>query len=387
MNSTLVKLESKIKEAFANQQLLKMRITKARQEDAAVKEIVIRPVQLKKGLQLQFVYKEAHRDVTKNYPIDAACEGITSHMKADFKFLSVVTIDKIYQYDASKDRLSSTNNTQSKKPQFDHDKQKKKTVDSNAIFLKELGVTSTKGKVKADKQAKFRQINRYIEILAPILEAIELPENFSVVDMGSGKGYLTFALYEHILNSGHKAKVKGIELRAKLVEQCNTIAQACNYDGLSFMTGEISATESEKMDLLIALHACDTATDDAIISGINNEAKLIVCSPCCHKQVRKDMNTSGILGSITQYGILKERQAELLTDTIRVLMLNYYGYKTKVIEFVSSEHTPKNLLLVGVKDGHKPDPQILESIDELKSQFGLKQHYLEKILINSGDKK
>jgi len=387
VNSNLSKLESQIKEAFAEEQLRKLRITKARQQDVSVKEIVIRPVQLKKGLQLQFVYKEAHRDITKNYPIDAAWEGIALHMKADFKFLSAVTIDKVYQYDAIKDRLSSTKNAQSKKPQFDHDKQKRKAIDSSAIFLKELGVTSTNGKVKADKQAKFRQINRYIEIMAPIMEAIDLPKNFTVVDMGSGKGYLTFALYQHLLNLGLKAKVKGIELRSKLVEQCNAVAQACNYDDLSFTTGEISSARSEKMDLLIALHACDTATDDAIIAGVKNQAQLIVCSPCCHKQVRKDMNTTGSLGSITQYGILKERQAELLTDTIRVLLLNYCGYKTKVIEFVSSEHTPKNLLLIGMKDGRKADPLILETVAELKSQFGLQQHYLEKLLIKREDKK
>jgi len=379
-NTTLSKLEKIIRDSFSAEQLIKMRITKPKDPDNPINEIVIRPVQLKKGSQLQFVYKESTRDITKNYSIHLAWQGIAAHMTENYKFLSVVTMDRIFQYDALKDRLATAKNKQAKKPQLDHDNIKSVKIKPDAAFLSLLGITSANGKVKSDKQAKFKQINRYIAILSPLLESLALPEVFKVVDMGSGKGYLTFALYQHLVSKGLSPIIKGIELRPKLVKQSNKIAEECGYSKLSFQTGEILAAASEEMDILIALHACDTATDDAIIAGVKNKAQLIVCSPCCHQQVRKDMMTTGIMQSITSYGILLERQAEILADTIRVLIMNYCGYKTKVIEYVSATHTPKNLLLVGIQDGREPDSKILERIEELKNLFGLKSHYLEKLI-------
>lgn len=380
MSSKRSKIKQIVLDNFEQNKLQKIRLTQPKGDEQPVKEIIIRPVILNSGHRLQFVLKEATRDITKNYTINESLRHIESHLQNDFKNLSAVTTTHVFQYDSVRERLMSSANQQKTDTNFNHDKEKSHPISAIRPYLKALGVTSESGKVKSNKQAKYKQINQYINILSPILNSVDIPERFKVLDMGAGKGYLTFALYDHLVSSGKKPLIEGVEMRDSLVNKANEIARDCGYSELSFVTGSIGQMTYDKMDVLIALHACDTATDDAIIAGINHHAQLIVCSPCCHKQVRKDMKTTSILSEITKYGILQERQAEILTDTIRVMILNYLGYKTKIIEFVSSEHTPKNLLLVGIKDGRRKDEKILGEIEKLKNQFGLERHYLEKIL-------
>ena len=161
----------------------------------------------------------------------------------------------------------------------------------------------------------------------------------------------------------------------------NEIINSNQSRGLEFVESSIQDFHPEKLDVLIALHACNTATDDAIASGIKAGAKLIVCAPCCHKQIRQEMERSGKVNAIIQYGIFLERQAVMITDTIRALILEYFGYKTQVMEFIEMEHTPKNVLLVGRKTSKETDKaRILQQINELKAQYGIKNHYLETVL-------
>jgi protein-L-isoaspartate O-methyltransferase len=245
-----------------------------------------------------------------------------------------------------------------------------------------LGITTADGMIKKDMHDKFRQINKYIEIVAGIIKSATLSESISLVDMGSGKGYLTFALYDYIVNTLKiNAKITGIELRNELVEKCNMIASKAGFSELSFHTGTIEKVEIPPSDILIALHACDTATDEAIYRGIKSDVKIIICAPCCHKQIRKQINPTNELKEITRHGILEERMAEILTDTFRALILEYYGYKTKVFEFISTEHTPKNVLIVGIKSEEKTihRNETLEKIKNLKDLFGIEFHYLEKL--------
>ena len=170
-------------------------------------------------------------------------------------------------------------------------------------------------------------------------------------------------------------------MRKELVEKCNDIAKQSAFDGLEFKTGSIDTAELPATDMLIALHACDIATDQAIYRGITGGAKVIVCAPCCHKQIRKQLQPQSAVSPVTRFGILEERQAEILTDTIRALILEAYGYKTKVFEFISTEHTPKNVLITAIKtrDTTTPDPKALEQINSLKQLFGIKQHELERL--------
>ncbi len=172
-----------------------------------------------------------------------------------------------------------------------------------------------------------------------------------------------------------------MEIRPDLVLKINEIIKADHLKGLKFVESSIEDYHPEQLDVLIALHACNTATDDAIAKGIKAGAELIVCAPCCHKQIRQEMERSGKVGAITRYGIFLERQAVMITDTIRALILEFYGYKTQVMEFIETEHTPKNVLLVGRKTSKEPKKaEILQQINDLKAQYGIKEHYLEKVM-------
>jgi SAM-dependent methyltransferase len=246
-----------------------------------------------------------------------------------------------------------------------------------------LGLVTAEGLVKKDMQDKYKQINRYVEIIEGIIKDIKLPDNFTVADMGSGKGYLTFALYDYLHNKLNKqATVTGIELRKELVDKCNGIAAKSGFTDLHFKEGSIEASSLPSVDMLIALHACDTATDEAIYKGIQADASVIICAPCCHKQIRKQMDPDNALQSITKHGILLERQAEMVTDAIRALILEAFGYKTKVFDFISTEHTPKNVLIVGTKRMNEKNEKEknLEKVTALKAMFNIEQHYLEKLM-------
>ena len=351
-----------------------------------IKKAIIRLVNLKAGKRLSFTYRYPTNDITKNYPIPAAIEIISELLEKNFTQAELFTSDKKWflSYPTKgKTKLTDKSVQEYSAINLSHDKNKNRPISGNSAYLNLLGITNDDGKVLKDKQAKYRQINKFIEIIDPIISKAGMDQTYSVVDMGSGKGYLTFALYDHLKNNkNHEPRITGIEIREDLVNKCNAISDSVGFDKLQFKEGSIQNTSVDKMDVLIALHACNTATDDAIAKGILAGAKIIICSPCCHKQIRKQMDTSGPLKNITQYGILKERQAEILTDTIRALYLKAYGYQTNVMEFISTEHTPKNLLIVGTKkeSASTPDKNVLSEITELKKMYGIEYHHLERLL-------
>ncbi|MDA3854231.1 MAG: SAM-dependent methyltransferase, partial [Bacteroidales bacterium] len=264
-----------------------------------------------------------------------------------------------------------------------HDKEKNRLIRTEGnVYLKELGVTTAEGKVKKDMQDKFRQINKYIEILDGAIKELKNEKSLHIADMGAGKGYLTFSLYDYLSQSLHiDTTMTGVELRPKLVKDCNAIAQKAGFTQLQFVEGRIENIELPAFDVLVALHACNTATDDAIYRGIVSKAKLIICSPCCHKQVRQEISKDNALSAITKHGILKERQAEIITDAIRALYLEAYGYKTQVFEFIATEHTPKNIIItaIKVKEVTEADPAKLEEVAQLKALLGVKHHYLDTL--------
>ncbi len=351
-----------------------------------LKKIIIRPVQLKAGFRLSFVYRYSTNDLTKNYNLETSLKIIDEQLENNFAQADLhdTKIEHYFSYpEKGKTKIKSKILGKEKILDLKHDHQKNRLVSSKSPYLYHLGISSVDGKVLKDKQDKFKQINKFIEIIDPIIEKANLPDKYTVSDMGSGKGYLTFALYDHLKNrKNHEPVIKGIEIRSNLVEQCNAIARSLEYNDLSFHEGNIETSSIESSDILIALHACNTATDDAIAAGINKKAKIIVCSPCCHKQVRKQMKLTPDVGSILQYGILKERQAEIVTDTIRALILEGFGYKTNVMEFISTSHTPKNLLIVATfQQSVEIFPKsVLEKIQQIRKTFGVEYHFLEKLM-------
>lgn len=377
----------KLTQSISNNEFVRLIISNKRNKSEELRSITIKPVIIKKGKMLNFVYRFPTNDLTKNFSYEEGIQIIRETVENSFLQGELYTNQLKWHLrlnKKNKGKLSSINIEQKDKPELSHDKQKNRLISTiNNKYLQELGVTNSDESIKPSMQDKYRQINKYIEIIDGVLKSAELGKQFSIADMGSGKGYLTFALYDY-LKSKYKSNIKitGVEFREELVNKCNGIAKKVDFDNLNFIQGTIKDAELEKLNMLIALHACDTATDDAIYRGIKNGAEIIICAPCCHKQVRKQLKPQNELNLISQFGILKERQAEILTDTIRSQILEAYGYKTKVFEFISTEHTPKNVMIVGIKkeDASAPNPEILKSIDTIKQMHGVEFHYLEKLL-------
>ena len=377
-----------ISASFAGQQLIKITLGNKRKKSAELKNIFIKPVTIKNTAKLSFTYRNNTNDTFKNYDIKESLILIEKMLQTDFYNADIFTATNDFHLSADKSGtvkiITRPASLVIKEDAQQHDKQKNRVINSaTALYLHELGITTAEGMVKKDMQDKFKQINRYVEIIEGIIKDIDFEKNITVADMGSGKGYLTFALYDYLTaNLKLSATVTGIEMRDDLVNKCNTIAAAVNYKNLIFKKGTIQDAELKSIDMLIALHACDTATDDAIYKGIQANAKVIICAPCCHKQIRKQMAPDNELKNITKHGILLERQAEIVTDTIRSLILEAHGYKTKVFEFIATEHTPKNVLIVGTKS-EKTEAAKKESLDKvtgLKNLFNIKTHYLETLL-------
>ena len=378
----------KIHKSLNDNELIEIKLINPKDKSLEFKQLIIKPIILSNGPQLSFVYRYPTKDITKNYNHTKSILKIKDHLKNDFSQAIALTANNDIHFSIFPNGKTSIKNTKPSKVKpssLSHDKEKSRLISvENNTYLASLGVSSSNGLIKAKMQGKYRQINKFIEIVDSFRKDLTKLEKIKAADMGAGKGYLSFALYDYLTNTLNKeTNLEAIELRENLVSLGNEIAAKSNFQGLKFIKNDIQSFNAEKLDLLIALHACDTATDDAIQKGINAKAKLIICSPCCHKQIRKEMNANSAVSPILQFGILKERQAEIVTDTIRALILQYYGYRTNVMEFISTEHTSKNLLITAIQD-KKMDfksEAIKNKIVELKSLYGIKQHYLESLLL------
>ena len=374
--------------SIEKQIFIKITLGNRRVNTADLKNVFIKPVLIKNAVRLSFVYRYPTKDITKNFDVEESIVLIEKMMQNEFFNADIFTTENDLHLTIQKNdtaKFIGRPASLTVKGQINqHDKEKIRIIKAaGTIYLKELGITTADGLVKKDMQDKYKQINRYIEIIEGIIKDLQFKDSLQVVDMGSGKGYLTFALYDYLVNKLHlSATVTGIELREELVTKCNQIALNAQYTHLSFKSGTIQNAVLSDTDLLIALHACDTATDEAIYCGIKVNARVIICAPCCHKQIRKQMAPDNELRSITKHGILLERQAEITTDAIRALLLEAHGYKTRVFEFIATEHTPKNVLIVAIRsEKEKETKQIsLDKVIALKSLFGIQSHYLETLL-------
>jgi len=361
--------------------------------EEALKNIYVRLILVKRVPKLSFTLRFKTRDLVKNIDVSEGLTLIKNYLENGFKVANLFTTEKDYTLEAGRNgkyKLHQKEPSIIEKPSLGHDKKKQRLIksDGNKFYLQALHITDVKGQVYKNAQHKFKQINHYIELLRPLIAEAGIANIQQVADMGSGKGYLTFALYDYLKNElkQDQVKVTGVEFRKDLVELCNQVARNSNFHMLKFVEGTIADYHEDHLDLLVALHACDTATDDAIYKGISAKASLIVVAPCCHKQIRRELEEGKVVNEVsvlTRFGIFLERQAEMLTDGLRALILEYFGYKTKVFEFISDAHTPKNVLIAGVKS-QTPSPrrkeELLLQIKQTKTFFGIKKHYLEELL-------
>ena len=262
--------------------------------------------------------------------------------------------------------------------QSTHNRKKNYIVPSNRPYLFSLGITTQDGQVKPSMYSKYKQVNKFIELIDSSLGDYE-KEELKIYDFGCGKGYLTFALYDYLMSKGKNVECIGIDLKVDVMRQCQSIAENLNMNGLKFICSDITLIEDSTCDIVVALHACDTATDIALSFAVKNGAQYIFASPCCHKQIRKIMMNDSLYPSIIKHGIYKERMAEIITDSIRCLLLEQNAYKSDIIEFVSSEHSAKNTLIRAQLSNQKIDHS--DKISRLKMDFGIDgNHYLEELL-------
>jgi hypothetical protein len=367
---------------------VKLTLGKYRGGDTELKNLYLRPVNLKAGARLSFLYRYRTRDVTKNLPAEESVARVRELLGAEFLSGHLFTreADLRIEFNRRREaRLVRSGPTFASSEPAGHDRRKRRAVETvGNVYLRELGVTDAEGRVRPAMGDKLRQINKFVEVVGDLVAASPLAGAgaVKVVDMGAGKGYLTFAVYDYLTNTlGVKADVTGVEARAELVELCNRVAGLAGFEGLRFVTGHIAGFEPPATDILIALHACDTATDDALYKGVAARASVIIAAPCCHKELRPQITAPAPLRGVLRHGILLEREAEAVTDSLRALLVEAAGYEVKVFEFVSTEHTRKNILITAVRQpGGRDREAVLREAEELKSFYGVREQRLERLL-------
>ncbi|MFN0139339.1 MAG: class I SAM-dependent methyltransferase [Pyrinomonadaceae bacterium] len=390
MLETVEKFVAAIAASLTDDRFVKATLGNYKGDDKHLQKLNIRRLTTRKGARLCFLYRTDTRDTVKNYPVGEGTKLIATLLGTEFFSGHLFTTENDYQLDIGKkgkSRLNIAKPTFKIAPPSTHDRKKKLQIDPNAFYLKALGIATDDGRIRDRQQDKWRQINKFVETLAKLFDKSQLADrqNLKIVDMGSGKGYLTFATYDYFTNvRGLNVTMTGVEAKSELAGLCNGIAQTCEFEGLKFVNGTIETHDTDDVDILIALHACDTATDDAVYKGIAAKADLIVAAPCCHREVRPQIKAPAMFHDFLKHGVVLERTAETVTDGLRALLLERSGYASRLFEFISVEHTPKNNMLVGTRHAQPILPKRRDEIDlqiaEIKSLYSIHEQRLEKLL-------
>jgi SAM-dependent methyltransferase len=341
-------------DAVAAGTLVKLTLGGYRGGDPTLERVLVRPVTLGAGPRLSFTYRHETRDITQNFTHEEGLARVAALLASDFASAHLSTTQAVAELAPRRGkapRLVLGPPARTAPPPTAHDRPKSRLIDPAAPWLHALGVTTADGRVVGSMAAKLKQANKFVEILDGLVAELpaRAPGPLRLVDMGCGKGYLTFAAYEHLRRLGFAAEVRGVEARAELVDLCNQAAAAHGLGGLRFEHGAIDGAALAGADVVVALHACDTATDDAIARGVAAGAALIIVAPCCHKELRPQLRPPPVMAGALRHGILRTREAELITDAVRAGLLEWAGYAAKVFEFIESEHTAKNLMIAAVR--------------------------------------
>ena len=379
-------------QAIDKHQFERLILSQYKGELEQLEKLTLRVISLQQQPMLSILYRYKTQDVTKNYPLSEALDLVRELLLCCKQANLFTAIEELQlKKNKKKAMLTVTQHkavAKSGAEQQGHDRVKHRYVDQDSLFLQPLGITDAKAQIVPSMARKWKQINKFVEICAGAVEQIQQPDRpLHIVDFGSGKGYLTFALYDYLAKHQQTPFVTGVELNPKMVEFCQNVSAQAGFEQLGFFQGDVRTYEPERLDVMIALHACDVATDFAIHTGIRLNAQMIMCAPCCHKELRPQLTAPKVLSPMLQFGIHAGQQAEMLTDTIRALLLKAYGYETKVFEFVALEHTSKNKMILAVKrqDYSEPDQAVLEQIQALKEMYGIQKHSLELLLNDQWD--
>jgi hypothetical protein len=377
------KITDLLEDLFDRESIVKMVFSGLRKKSLPYQKAVIRPILLNNGLQYQIEYHYEKKVTHENMDRFRCMEQIESLLNNDFKQLNIFSSQADYQVLASKPdhpKIIKKSPTQKLKS-LEHNKKKQYIIPDGepCDFLIRLGVMDQNGQVFQKHYAKFRQINRFLEIVSDILSYLpekqalkdRRPEPLRIIDFGCGKAYLTFALYHYLkLDLKKEVSIIGLDLKEDVIEFCNRIAGDLHYENLTFQMGDIADySGADGADMVVTLHACDTATDYALIKAVNWNASVILSVPCCQHELFHQISND-LHHPILKHGILKERYAAILTDGLRALKLEEQGYHVDMIEFTSLEHTSKNIMIRAVKTDKKRKAAGQE-FDQLKQYWNV----------------
>ena len=342
-----------------NKQLISATISQPRANSDEVKRVKLKPIELKGIYHIQFEYQYERILKHENLQLELASEKLDYLLKqyrqvqAEFQEEKVhIQLSKKFKVLWKSDLVLSQ-----KVVNLSHNRKKNYLLDEETAypFLIRLGVQTPEGKVKKQKHDKFRQINRFVEFIDDALDYLPKDRPVRILDFGSGKSYLTFALYHYLhIEKGLDIRVTGLDLKKEVIEECQQIASDLKYEHLEFLVGDINDyNEETSVDMVVTLHACDVATDMALARAVKWGAKVILSVPCCQHELNTQLN-SPTLDLMLQHGLVKERFAALATDSIRAELLKLVGYEAQLLEFIDMEHTPKNILIRAYFTGKKP---------------------------------
>lgn len=349
---------------------------KNKSEDKAVK-VRIRPVILKNEIEYQVSEFVGRKVLHSNHSADDVKKKIINYMTEDFKQAQINMTDAAATILSSKSKTLTCKYKKAGqlKAQRDlsHNRTKKYIIQEGkpVAFMIDLGVMGQDGKIIRTRYDKFRQINRFLEYIEDILPKLDKERELTIIDFGCGKSYLTFAMYYYLKElKGYNIRIIGLDLKADVIEHCNELRTRYGYDKLDFYVGDIATYKDvDKVDMVVTLHACDTATDYALAKAVKWGAEVILSVPCCQHEANRTIK-SDILSPVMEYGILKERMAAIVTDAARAKLLTANGYDTQILEFIDMEHTPKNLLIRAVKSG-KEDLSAREKTKDMLEALNL----------------
>jgi len=345
-------------------------------------KVTIKKVMIKSELKHQFEYiydkNVEHKNLNK---VDSINE-IDNLLKTYFKQALINTLESDYHILVSKSGVAKINKKAATKKfeEISHNRKKKYILNEGEVtsFLVELGIMTADGKVINSKYDKFKQINRYLELVSDCIPYLDKNKTIRIIDFGCGKAYLTFALYDFlVLKMGYNVEIVGLDLKENVIKFCSNLAKKLNYDDLRFVQGDIKGfNEFENVDMVISLHACNTATDDALATAVNWGAKVILAVPCCQHELLKKIKNKKMV-PLLKYGIIKEKLSSLLTDSLRANVLEIMGYRTQVLEFIDMEHTPKNIMIRAFFEDISNVDKVVEEYKEFKKEWQISP-YIEE---------
>lgn len=393
MHSSLQTFLLSLQEAVSQDALVLLQLGSYKGKEKGLKSARLRAVRVRDNIAYAMVLRYATRDVTKIFLSEDVPGEVAARIGHGlFRDAVLQTrVEEIALHVVTEDRwtLRRKANNREETPDTAHNREKARLVPAEQPYLRDLGIADGQGRIVPKAMDKYVQINHFLALMEASLGSLTT-STLRILDMGAGKGYLTFALYDYVTRVlGKSAQVTGVEQREDLVVAGNARARAAGFTGLTFRAGSI-AEERAQAEVLVALHACDTATDEAIFHGIRVGAEVIAVAPCCHKEVRQGMakKLPRVTECKTRFGVMREREAEMVTDALRALLLEYAGYRVRMAEFVSDQHTPKNILLTAVKRVHPPKAEerreMRETLREMMTYYGLRTQRLAALLEREG---